>query len=180
MKFLRNVIFFFLLIIFLLIIYQIMSSDFKYKEQNEAFWKDRLTPEVYNICRARGTEKAFSGEYNDFYKKGVYYCACCGGDYPLYSSEHKFNSGTGWPSYWQPYNDDSVEYHADTRIINKLFGAVTEVVCKRCGSHLGHVFDDGPKEHTGKRHCINSRALIFVPDGEKPKRFFNIDDLPNE
>lgn len=152
-----------------------MAKEFNYKDQSDKFWREHLTPEAYNVCRAQGTEQAFSGKYNDFYEKGIYYCACCGGDHPLYSSEAKYNSGTGWPSYWQPYNDNSVEYKEDTRFFSRIFGARTEVVCKRCGAHLGHVFDDGPKDKTGKRYCMNSVALVFVPDGEQPKRTFEVD-----
>lgn len=149
------------------------DKDFDYKSQPDSFWRSKLSKEVYNICRAQGTERAFSGQYDKFYQKGTYYCACCGGDYPLYSSDAKFNSGTGWPSFWQPFNEESVEYKQDTRFKSWVFGATTEVVCKRCGGHLGHVFDDGPKEYTGKRHCINSLALVFVPEGESPKRSFD-------
>jgi len=104
-----------------------------------------------------------------FYEKGTYYCACCGGDHALYSSAAKFDSGTGWPSFWEPISSNSVTLQEDK---SGLFDSAiprTEVLCSRCGGHLGHVFDDGPKEHTGLRYCMNSPALIFVPEGQKPK-----------
>lgn len=150
------------------------KGQFDYKNQPDSFYKDKLSEQVYNICRDKSTERAFSGKYDNFYEEGVYYCACCGGDYPLYKSDAKYNSGTGWPSFWEPYNSESIEYREDTSIINRIFGAGTEVVCKRCGSHLGHVFDDGPKDHTSKRHCINSKALIFAPKGQKPQRTYEV------
>ncbi len=144
-----------------------MSID--YKKQTDAFWKNHLTQQVYNICRARGTERAGSGTYDKFYEKGTYYCACCGGDHALFSSATKFDSGTGWPSFWAPINAQSVELHNEDRIVSRWLGAKTEVRCARCGSHLGHVFDDGPAEHTGKRYCMNSLALAFVHEGDTPK-----------
>lgn len=150
-------------------------DSFDYKVQPESFYKKYLDSDVYYICRERGTEKAFSGQYDKFNEEGTYYCACCGGDFPLYSSSAKFDSGTGWPSYWQAYNSDNIELKTDGRLISRLFGAETEVVCARCGSHLGHVFNDGPQDKTGKRHCINSLALKFVPKGQHPVRTFNIE-----
>lgn len=148
---------------------------FNYKAQSDDFWKKHLKPEVHKICRAKGTERAFSGEYDKLYAKGTYHCACCGGDFPLFSSETKFDSGTGWPSFWAPIAATSVDEVPEEKIISRLLGATTEVLCSRCGSHLGHVFNDGPKEHTGKRYCMNSLALTFVPEGQAPKRLFNVE-----
>jgi peptide-methionine (R)-S-oxide reductase len=119
-------------------------------------WKKILTPEQYHILREKGTERAFSGEYDRNHEHGVYRCAACGLD--LYRSEEKYDSGTGWPSFTAPIAASNVLSRPD----NSFFSHRTEVVCPRCGGHLGHVFDDGPKP-TGKRYCMNSAALRFVP-----------------
>ena len=131
------------------------TSDLRNKP--ESYWKERLTPEQYKVLRLKGTERAFTGALYNNHAKGMYQCGACGQD--LFSSDTKFDSGTGWPSFDQPVNLEHVELHED----RSLFMKRTEVVCKNCGSHLGHVFDDGPRETTGQRYCINSVALHFQP-----------------
>ncbi|MEK7542184.1 MAG: peptide-methionine (R)-S-oxide reductase MsrB [Patescibacteria group bacterium] len=114
---------------------------------------EKLKPEQYKVMREKGTEPAFSGKYWDSHEKGMYKCASCGAE--LFSSDTKFDSGTGWPSFTEPANLENIELKED----NSYGTRRTEVLCKCCGSHLGHVFDDGPKDHGGKRYCINSVCL---------------------
>ncbi|MEM2759168.1 MAG: peptide-methionine (R)-S-oxide reductase MsrB [Nitrososphaerales archaeon] len=122
------------------------------KENQTDEWKEKLTPEQYYVCMLKGTEPAFSGEYWNCKENGVYRCVCCGNE--LLISDTKYDSNTGWPSFWSPINEDSVEYEMDYSYGMQR----VEVMCGKCGAHLGHVFDDGPKP-TNKRYCINSVAL---------------------
>ena len=124
-------------------------------KKTEAEWKAELSPEQYKIVREKGTEAPFTSELNDEKSDGSFKCVACG--QPLFNSENKFDSGTGWPSFDAPMGDEAVETEAD----NSMFMKRTEVLCSRCDAHLGHVFDDGPSETTGKRYCINGCALSF-------------------
>lgn len=127
------------------------------RNKSESYWREKLTPEQYHITREGGTEAPFTGKYVDNHETGMYECVNCG--QPLFSSDTKFESGSGWPSFDDPVNKENVELRED----NSLGMTRTEVICKNCGAHLGHLFDDGPKETTGMRYCINSCALNFRP-----------------
>ena len=123
-------------------------------EKTDAQWRAELTPEQYKVMREKGTERAFTGAYVDNHEKGMYKCAACGE--PLFDSDTKFDSGSGWPSFFKPLSADAVETEEDRSHGMRR----TEVMCKKCGAHLGHVFDDGPKP-TGQRYCVNSVSLAF-------------------
>lgn len=120
----------------------------------EAEWRERLTENQFYVLRQEGTERSFTSPLDKFYEPGTYHCAGC--DLPVYSSEAKYDSGTGWPSFWAPIDDDAIRVKAD----NKLWAQRTEVHCRRCGGHFGHIFRDGPAP-TGLRHCLNGLALNF-------------------
>ena len=128
-----------------------------WKKKTDDFWKSKLSPEQYAICRKGATERAFTGKYNHYKEKGVYHCVGC--DLPLFRSSEKYDSGSGWPSYWAPVDQNNLERHED----NSHGMIRVEIRCARCSSHLGHVFDDGPAP-TYQRYCINSESLNFKKD----------------
>src|SRR5438309_2257788 len=137
-----------------------IPMDGKKVEKTAEEWREQLTAEEFHVTRQKGTERAFNGRYWDTKEPGVYVCVCCG--QPLFDSATKFDSGTGWPSFWQPVDENNVSLHAD----RSLFMTRTEVLCSRCDAHLGHVFKDGP-EPSGLRYCMNSAALKHVPKEAK-------------
>jgi peptide-methionine (R)-S-oxide reductase len=139
-----------------------MTSDASAKvTRPDEEWRKQLTPEQYYVTRQHGTERAFTGPFLQEKRSGIYACVCCGA--PLFASDTKFESGTGWPSFFKPVADDAVDEHAD----GSLFMRRTEVRCARCDAHLGHVFPDGPRP-TGLRYCMNGTALRFEPETSKP------------
>jgi len=126
--------------------------------KSEQEWRQQLTPQQYHVLREAGTERPFTGEYVDTEDNGMYVCAACGNQ--LFSSDTKFHSGSGWPSFWDVINQGNINLRDDYSIgMHRV-----EIICARCGGHLGHLFEDGPREKTGMRYCINSASLNFIPD----------------
>jgi peptide-methionine (R)-S-oxide reductase len=139
-----------------------MEPDAKMAEKikkSEDDWRAQLTDEQFHVTRRHGTERAFTGKYNDCKDPGTYHCICCG--HPLFDADHKFDSGTGWPSFYQPLNSDAVETQTDSSMLMQR----TEVHCARCDAHLGHVFPDGPMP-TGQRYCMNSVSMKLEPKAD--------------
>ncbi|WP_428743022.1 peptide-methionine (R)-S-oxide reductase MsrB [Tenacibaculum sp.] len=152
----KKIIFFFLLTVLFSFSANAQNPKKPKVNKTNSEWKQLLTPQQYHVLREAGTERPNSSPLNKNYKEGVYVCAAC--KTPLYKSDSKFDSGCGWPSF-----DSAIKENIEFGVDYKLGYARTELRCKTCGSHLGHVFDDGPKETTGKRHCVNGVALEFIP-----------------
>ena len=127
--------------------------------RTDAEWRQLLTPEQYHVLREKGTERAYTGAFTNNHADGLYHCGAC--NVPLFKSDAKFDSGCGWPSFFEPAEPGAVKYHEDSSYGMRR----VEVTCATCGSHLGHVFPDGPRQHGGQRYCINSVSLGFEPDG---------------
>lgn len=140
---------------------QLVGVDVPRVVKTDAEWRQQLTPEQYAVARGKGTERPFCGTLLDNKREGVYVCVCC--QLPLFASDAKFNSGTGWPSFFRPVAEENVTTHSD-----RSFGMVrTEILCARCDAHLGHVFEDGPRP-TRERHCVNSESLLFTDADSLP------------